>query len=262
MPSPFPGMDPFVEAQRWSTFHHSILEVIAEVLVLDVRPRYVIDIEERVYLEHAPEEAPPFLVPDVAVAETRGEVTTATAARGVGTLAAVTPVTLPLPMPDRRREPYLTIRDRATRKVVTVIEVLSRTNKRAGSDGRDEYLRKRETVFLSDAHLVELDLLRGGERLPMRRPLPPADYYAIVSREAQRPMAEVYPWSLRQPLPPFPVPLAGDDRDVVLDLQRLFTAVYDRGGYDYALDYQAAVEPPLSEVDAVWVRECLSVGLH
>jgi hypothetical protein len=253
-------MDPFIEGQRWSSFHHSVLEAIAEALVPRVRPRYVIDIEERVYLEHAPEEAPRFLVPDVAVAESQPPVAAATSASGVGTLVAITPVTLPLPMPDRRREPYLTIRDRTTRKVITVIEVLSRTNKRAGSDGREEYLRKREAVILSDVHLLELDLLRGGGRLPMKMPLPPADYYAIVSREAQRPMAQVLPWFLRQPLPPIPVPLAGEDQDVVLDLQSIFTTVYDRGGYDYALDYHADVDPPLGEADAAWVRERLSAA--
>jgi hypothetical protein len=232
--------------------------VIGDALIPHVRPRYVVDVEERVYLEHAPEEAPPFLVPDVSVVETRREVQASTPGGGVGTLAAITPVTLPLPMPERRREPYLTIRDRATRKLVTVIEVLSRTNKRAGSDGREEYLRKRETVLLSDAHLVELDLLRSGERLPTRKPLPPANYYAIVSRVAQRPMADVYPWSLRQVLPPVPVPLAGEDRDVLLDLQSIFTTVYDRGGYDYALDYRAPVDPPLGDADAAWVQERLS----
>jgi hypothetical protein len=146
--------------------------------------------------------------------------------------------------------------------VVTIVEVLSPTNKRPGGDGRDAYLQKREEVLLSPAHLVELDLLRGGERLPALKPLPPGDYYAFVSRQRDRPMAAVYAWSLRSPLPAIPVPLAGDDRDVIPDLQSVFTDVYDRAGYDYTLDYERAVEPTLSEDDATWARERLSeVGL-
>src|SRR5262249_8635043 len=131
------------------------------------------------------------------------------------------------------------------------------TNKRAGSDGQREYLEKRTNVLLSATHLVELDLLRGGERLPTLKPLPPGEYFAFVCRAEQRPMADVYPWSLRQPLPTIPIPLTGSDPDVMLDLQTVFTTGYDRGGYDYALDYQALVEPPLGEADAAWVREVL-----
>jgi hypothetical protein len=115
-------------------------------------------------------------------------------------------------------------------------------------------MRKRETVLLSTAHLVELDLLRRGVRLPTQEALPPGDYYAFVCRQRRRPQAEVYAWSLRQPLPSIPVPLAGNDPDAVIDLQAVFTTVYERAGYDYSLDYQRAVEPPLSEVDAAWDR--------
>jgi hypothetical protein len=89
-------------------------------------------------------------------------------------------------MPERVREAFLTIRERETMEVVTVIEVLSPGNKQAGSDGRREYLRKRRDVLLSATHLVELDLLRGGERLPTIEPLPPGDYYAFVCRRQHR----------------------------------------------------------------------------
>ena len=142
-------------------------------------------------------------------------------------------------------------------EVVTVIEVLSPGNKRPGSDGRREYLTKRETVLLSATHLLELDLLRGGERLPTIEALPRADFYAFVCRARQRPLAEVYPWTLRQPLPSLPVPLAQGDPEISLDLQAVFTTVYDRAGYDYALDYTQPVEPPLSEEEQAWCSEVL-----
>ena len=115
MPSPFPGMDPFIESQRWTSFHDRFIVSLGDALVPQVRPRYVVDVGERVYLE---------------------------------------------------REIFLTLRDRASNEVVTVIEVLSPSNKRPGSDGRKEYLEKRNQVLMSTAHLIELDLLRGGERLP------------------------------------------------------------------------------------------------
>jgi hypothetical protein len=133
--------------------------------------------------------------------------------------------------------------------------VLSPLNKRRGSAGRWKYLRKRAAVLESAAHLVELDLLRRGARLPTREPLPPGDYYAFVSREQLRPMVAVYAWPLPHSLPPIPVPLAGNDSEATLDLQAVFSTVYDRAGYDYSLNYRRPVEPPLSETDAVWVQE-------
>jgi hypothetical protein len=99
--------------------------------------------------------------------------------------------------------------------------------------------------------------LRGGERLPTREPLESADFFAFVCRKERLPQAEVYAWTLRQPLPAVPVPLAGDDPDVPLDLQAAFTTTYDRAGYDYALDYRRPVEPPLDPATADWVRSVL-----
>jgi hypothetical protein len=119
-------------------------------------------------------------------------------------------------------------------------------------------LRKRDEVLQSSAHLIELDLLRGGRRMPTVDPLPPADFYAIVSRVRRRPAAELYAWSLRQPLPTIPVPLAGSDPDVPLNLQTVFAATYDRAGYDYSLHYDWSVEPALSGADQEWVRTILS----
>ena len=173
------------------------------------------------------------------------------------TVTAASPVVLTLPMPERKTEAFLTVRERETKEVVTIIEVLSPGNKRPGSDGRQEYLSKRETILKSSTHLVELDLLRRGEHLPIIEPLPLADYYTFVCRETRRPKAEVYAWTIRHPLPSVPVPLAGEDPDVVLDLQGIFTTLYDRAGHDYSLDYRGAIEPPLKGDDADWVGPLL-----
>jgi hypothetical protein len=209
-------MDPYIEGQRWRGFHSEFILGVRAALVPLIRPRYVAEVEERVYT---------------------------------------------VPMPEERRDRYLTIRDRETEELVTVIELLSPSNKRASSDGRRQYLEKRETVLLSTAHRVELDLLRGGERLPTNEPLPEADYYAFICRWPGRPYARIYPWTLRHPLPTIPIPLAGDDPDVPLDLQAVFTAAFDRAGYDYALRRSIPIQPPLADAEAAWSAEVLRAVL-
>lgn len=248
MASPFPGMDPFIEAQSWSDFHARFIVSISDVLLPALRPRYVARVEERVYLE---QDAYDHIRPDVTIID-RGLLPQH--ARGAE-LALADPLTVTLPVHAEAIEHYLTIRDRETLEVVTVIEVLSPGNKRSAGAGRWEYLRKREEVLRSASNLVELDLLRGGERLPTLEPLPAADYFAFVSRVADRPWAHAYHATLVEPLPVIPVPLTGKDPDVPFDLRAALTATYDRGGYDYSLDYGRPVEPALAAGDAAWVRE-------
>ena len=252
MPSPFPGMDPYLEAQEWEDFHARLNTAISDLLSPRVEPRYVVRIERRVYVESAGDDNPSLFRADAAVLrtiETAGG--TAVAAEPISILE---PFECELPMPAERREAYLLIRLRETMEVVTVLETLSPSNKRAGGDGRREYLEKREAVLQSRAHLVELDLLRGGLRLPTTTPLPKGDYYTIVSRRQRRPRAAVYAWPLRDPLPTIPVPLKQPDPDVPLDLQAAFRTVYDRARYGLSLNYGADLQPPLSDDDTEWAR--------
>ena len=253
MPSPFPGMDPFIESQVWEDFHYRLMVVMSDPLTERLRPRYLVKVEERVYVEHWLDGQTEVIRPELTILERRGG-----APFGTGQMTAVMePVLVTVPIPEAKRELFLTVRLRDSLEVVTVIEVLSPTNKRAGSDGRREYLTKRETVLRSLVHLVELDLLRAGERLPTIEPPPPADYYAFVGRRQDRPRMRVYPWTLRHRLPTLPIPLADGDPDVPLDLQAVFTTVYDRAGYDYGLDYRRPVEPPLAEADSAWAQALL-----
>jgi hypothetical protein len=260
MPSPFPGMDPFIEGQVWEDFHHEFISDLRALLLPSVRPRYAVRVEHRIYVEYQPGEPDHFIRSDVSVIEEHRRLSS-TRTGGAATAIAVEPITLTLPMPERRRTAFLTVRDRATMEVVTVVEVLSPVNKRPRSAGRRKYLRKRGDVLESTAHLVEVDLLRGGARLPMVETLPPAHYYAFVSREQHRPKAGVYAWSLNESLPAIPIPLAEGDQEVLLNLQEAFTAAYDRAGYDYSIDYHRPVEPSLDEADAAWVREVVSTEI-
>ncbi len=148
--------------------------------------------------------------------------------------------------------PHVTIeiRDTANRQLVTAIEVLSPTNKRG--EGRAEYLARRQRLLQSAAHLLEIDLLREGQRVPMREPLPRASYFVLLSRADDRPMTSVWPVALDQPLPSVPVPLLPGDADVGLDLQAALTNVYDVVGYDLAIDYSKPPEAPLDWDSAKW----------
>lgn len=258
MPSRFPGMDPYLEGQVWKDFHSEFITGIRAALTPQLRPRYIARIEERVYVEHEPNGASHYIIPDVTIVE---DTSTFAPMSGGGAATVTQPVAIPVVMPEEVRELYLEVRLRETHEVVTIVEALSPDNKRTGSDGRREYLAEREIVLTSPAHLIEIDLLRGGTRLPMARPLPPADYYVFVHRTRRRPIADVWHFTLRDPLPTIPVPLAGNDPDALLDLQAVFNAVYDRAGYDYSVDYQHGTVPPLNEEEAAWAQGLLTAPI-
>lgn len=258
MPSPFPGMDPFIECQEWEDFHSRLSTAISDFLSPQLGLRYIVRVERRIYVEHVGDDDPRIILSDAAVLVSPWKSWAVSEETAASVAMAVAPVECELPMPEERRESYLVIRHRETMEVVTVLETLSPTNKRPGSDGRREYLAKREQVLQSKSHLVELDLLRGGQRLPTVRPLPPGDYYAIVSRRNKRPKAMAYGWTLRQPIPPIAIPLLREDPDVTLDLQSVVATVYDRARYDRSIDYQRPLEPPPSPDDAQWIRELVA----
>jgi len=256
MPSPFPGMDPFIESQRWQSFHTQFVTALGQALVPRLRPKYVVDVEQYVYVMDTSGQSPDLLEPDVALASDDVHWTDDVPADGSTASAVLKPEVLTLPTPKRHRQHYLTIQTRDTQQVITVIELLSPWNK-SKSGGHKDYLSKRHNVLATMSHLVELDLLRGGVRLPTVEPLPASDYYAFVCRIQQRPKADVYSWTIRDPLPKVPIPLAEGDADAVVDLQSIFEQTYDRAGYDYALKYDRAVDPPFNDNDSDWVRELL-----
>jgi hypothetical protein len=244
-------MDPFLEDQEWEDFHATFNTVLREILAPAVEPRYIVRVERRVYVEHGLGDEDQVRWADVSVLWP-GKQAPAAVAPAAGSVA--TPVECLLPSPQERRESYLVIRELPALEIVTVIETLSPANKRASSDGRDQYLAKREEILQSRTNLVELDLLRGGKRLPVVG-MPPGDYFAIVSRGHRRPKAHVFPWTLRQPLPAITIPLKPDDTDAVVDLQQVFTTVYDRARYALSLDYSAQLGTPFGESDAAWMKQ-------
>jgi hypothetical protein len=221
MPSPFPGMNPFLEQDdAWHDFHEKIIPAIAERLVAEVRPAYIVKIDEHFY------ELPP---------EPR------------------------LPVHDIERVAFVEIRDRRSRELVTVVEVLSPSNKQPGSS-RDQYLAKRQELLNSRAHLVEINLLRGGKPMPLvDQPDRGYAYSVLVSRVDERPKAGLWPLGLRDRLPIVPVPLRAPDGDAQLDLQELLDRVYDASGYEDYI-YSGLPDPPLAADDRAWAASLVPRG--
>jgi hypothetical protein len=249
-------MDPYLE-QRWiwPDVHTALIVAIRDYLAAQLRPRYRVAIDLRVYTElEFVGPNPNDLVgrPDAWITETQrgGEVSVPTSV-----IPGPTPLVAELPMPDEIKERYLEVREVATNDVVTVIELLSPSNKRPGV-GRREYEAKRMQVLGSLTHLVEIDIIRSGTPFPMRlREGTPGDYRIVVSRAGKRPRADVYAFILRDPIPDFPVPLLKGDPEPRVPLNRLLHDLYDRAGYDLAIDYGQPLDPPLLPEEAAWAAE-------
>jgi hypothetical protein len=249
MPSPFPGMDPYLEGSHWVDVHSQLCAEIARQLAPRLRPRYVALTNKRFILD-TPEDvaiAPRSVYPDTGVTQVSTAILPQTPAG-----ASEAPLHLATVMPERVPQVSVEIRDTAQRRLVTAIEVLSPVNKRG--QGRAEYLRKRRGVLLSDAHLIEIDLLRQGRRVPMRQALPSVPYFVLVGRAEKRPIVDVWPIALDQPLPSIPIPLLLGDADTFLDLQHALTTVYDLIGYDLVVDYQRPPEVALPLEAAAWAE--------
>jgi hypothetical protein len=258
MPSPFPGMDPYLEGSTWMNFHSQLCAEIARQLSPKIRPRYVALLTER-FVTEIPEGlaiTTASLSPDVGVIE---NVPWTPGATRRGTLTA--PLHLTTVVPESVLHFSVEIRDRAERRLVSSIEVLSPTNKQG--DGYEEYRTKRNRVLMSAAHLLEIDLLRQGRRVPMREPLPNAPYFVFLSRSESRPVTDVWPIEFAQPLPVVPVPLLNGDPDAQLDLQLAFSSIYDLCSYDILIDYSRPPQHPVPRKAAAWVEKCLrAAGLR
>jgi Protein of unknown function (DUF4058) len=260
MRPPFPGMDPWLEhANLWLDLHNSLITAIRDAIVPKVAPNYYVGIEQRTY-ESRPGAAIYLGRPDVGITwtgrtESQGGSGEAKSSNGPGVLE----LDVEVPVTEHVDEWYLQVREAKRGKLVTVIEVLSPTNK-LRQPGRKQYLRKRDKIFDSRTSLVEIDLLRAGKVMPISIPsVVKGDYRILVSRGKSRPRARLYVFGLRQPIPDIPIPLLPRDAEPTLDLNTVLHDLYDRARFDLRLDYaQPAPPPALSEEDVAWSREIVS----
>lgn len=254
MPPPFPGMDPYIERPAlWPDFHNDLAPTIRAQLNSLILPRYYAALTVYTVYEVISIGEPAGRFPGVSVATRRPglglmEPSMATLAPG----AVPSRVAYAEPLELSRVEIRLAGEDR----VVTIIEILSPANKRHGG-GYEDYLEKRQEIFRSTAHLIEIDLLRAGTRPPLEDPVPTAPYYVTLSRATRRPLVEVWPIQLNQLLPVIPIPLLYPDPDSSLDLGEAVATVYERAAYAYRIDYSQPPPPPVTEDEGRWVDQLL-----
>ena len=271
MPSPFPGMNPYLEdAELWPDVHLNLISEVMAQLQPALRPRYVARVEQRTFTFDIDDPASLlYVVPDVRVvrrttpAPTNGRASDASTGGGAGGAAVAERVDVTHEVLPVARHRFIELRDTASREVVTVIEVVSPSNKLPGA-GLRAFREKREDVHRSGTNWVEIDLLRGRRtfRPPPRIGEPAYLIFSDELRAAEDGEPErrqfVTPIELRQRLPVVPIPLRAGEEPVPLDLQNVLDVAYDRADYDGSVDYAAdPPAPPLLADDATWLDALL-----
>jgi hypothetical protein len=251
MASPFPGVDPFLEGQGvWHDFHQTFIVTWREMLMRKLPSNYVARVEEHVYLDRVGDDDGGTVVqriPDVLV-EQRAERGAAREPSGAVTLK---PTIVRNIIGDPIREGYIEISRRDDNKLVAVLELLSPSNKSGA--GRGEYLLKRDQVLRGSAHLVEVDMLLRGPRMPFLDRLPDGHFFGMVSRAGRRPECEVFAWTVQERLPTIPIPLDAPDADVTIDLHQVYSTTFDRGPYDELVRYDRPIGFAMADDMKQWV---------
>jgi len=250
-------MDPYLEEPGlWPDVHIRIMTRVSEVLTEALRPKYYVRIEERVYISEEGDPGRKVLIPDIEIS-VRPEYKLRGLAPAGGAVNVAEPMVARTLLDEEIRERYLEIIDREHRKVVTVIEVMSPTNKVGGSQGLRSFRRKRTRTMNSGTHWVEIDLLRGGTSLALRKRLQPHQYFIHISPVNRRPDGLLWAIRLDERLPALPIPLRPEDENTALDLQEVIDTVYDRAGYDLDINYTADPVPPLDPEWNSWAHGLL-----
>lgn len=221
MPSPFPGMDPYLEDEKlWPLFQHQLIHCLYQILLPGLMDRYRARVGQRHYVNEQ---------------------------------ALFTSVRR-----EEHHEQFVEIRQRSDGKLITLVDMVSPANK-TSTGGRQAYLDKRRECRASNSNLVEIDLVLQGE--PMldyaREGLPEWDYAVTVTRSTQPERYEIYTSTLDKRLPRFRLPLAADDRDTVVDLHSAFGRAFDQGSFAEQINYEADPVTRLTEANQLWLDERL-----
>lgn len=262
MPSPFPGMDPYLEnPARWTGVHNALIAKMAAQLNALLDPRYAVLQQERVYIAEFDDPGRRSMYPDLLLVEATPADEPRITVGNVSLLAVAQPVEVELTEIEMH-DAFLEIIDVEDHHVITVIEILSPTNKSPGARGREEFLRKRKQVLSSSTNWVEIDLLREGERFTPVNFATQFDYAVQISRVAERRRYRIWPIQLPQQLPVIAIPLVNQEEQR-FDLQQLLTSVYDESPYRRLIDYTRDPVPALPARYADWAHQLLkSQGLR
>jgi hypothetical protein len=252
VPSPFPGMDPYLEDPAYrSDFHHRFIDDLSDAITARLPGNYFAKIDEHVVIIDPELDNPRLVIPDVSVArDPRREPGGAAVVADLDLEPEIMTNVLHL---DPTTQAFIEIRRMPERNLITVVELLSPVNKN-GAQG--QYLDKRQLLLRKKVPIVEIDLLRGGRRLSLNKPLPDGHYFGFVSRFEPKSVCEVYHWTVRRRLPKLPVPLRLEDGDIRVDLQEVFGITFERGRYSKMIDYKKTPPgPAFFGDDMEWVAE-------
>jgi hypothetical protein len=264
MKSPFPGMDPYIEAcGLWADFHNLLIVEIYRAIAPVLPKGYTANTGVRTYvvLMEVEGKDEKRAIPDVTVTS-QAKKKKPRKNKGTVAIAEVAELSESIPMEafvaEEFEETFVEIYAQDEERIlVTSIEVLSPANKRPGTKGWRLFKRKRQALLLGEANYIEIDLLRGGHKMPMMTPWPDCPYTLLVSWAERAPRCRVWPAHFRRPLPAILVPLLDPDPDLRLELQPLIDGIYTLGRYDEQLRYDRPLAPKLLDDDAVWVGEVL-----
>ncbi len=274
MPSPFPGMDPYLENPHlWPDFHHRFATTMSELLNQFLPGEFFAQLEQRMEVGIVDDveegEDVSRYIPDVSINAA------AWSDRGGSTAVIEQPRATVSPSEEwdvdvkMHKHLFVEVREASgVHRLVTLIEIVSPSNKR-GKD-RKAFIDKQNEVIASEASLVEIDLLRTGRRiLPseeieqrLKQRKTRADYLVLIGRAWDRTPSrqhyQMFPFTLRDTLPVIPIPLRENDTEPTLDLQFLLQRIYDGGPYRRgAVNYSKPPDPPLAEAEWTWASQLL-----
>jgi hypothetical protein len=256
MDSLFPGVDPYVESQNyWRDLRHRFITYFREAIADQLPDDYEVWINERPTLPNFETHESSRSLHDVSVHQYVPE---SPIRHDVSESGPSRPITVPVMIFEEEPQAFLEVFHRPDRSLVAVSEVLLSENKTGA--GHVEYLARRNAILRQEIHLVELDFLVGGRRLPMKRPLPLADFYALVARGDRRPECDVYAWTIRDPFPAIRLPLLAPDPDVTIDVAAVYAMAFGRGRYARSINYAAPLMLPIAPADRAWAEERASSG--
>ncbi|WP_143206319.1 DUF4058 family protein [Singulisphaera sp. GP187] len=245
------------DPRRWPDVHHRIISIASEILGSLLRPKYLVRIEERVYISDETDPGRSGNIPEILIGMRPGGDARPWETGGDIAVDVAEPIVATTLFAEDIHEARLEIIDRERRHLVTVIEVVSPSNKVSGSQGRLSFDRKRREVLNSPSHWVEIDLLRGGPPQPIRKIIQPCECMVHISRQESRPKGLLWPIRLSQRLSKVTIPLHAGDPDVPLDLQAVLDVAYERANYDLEIDYRTEPIPPLDREWDEWSQRLL-----